>query len=276
MIWRKWFAGCTVVGVVLCGSTAQAVDVRVTIQNLAAADSTAFSPVVIAAHNGSVDVFDNGSAASAGVEDVAELGGVGILPGEITAMQASAVTMPVFATMGGFGPGIFVPGSSGSVVLSLDPVDHRYFSFLSMMVPSNDAFIGNDSPTSIELFNAAGEFVGSDFTLVGSNIWDAGTEVNGLTGALYVVGQDGSASPAEGGVVHPADLDTIFDFYVGQSNPPGTVFNTVPLAGTSVASFSFAVVPEPATWLLVLLGLLPAGGYRSSRRSSRTSKRGSI
>jgi hypothetical protein len=170
--------------------------------------------------------------------------------------------MPVFATVGGFGPGIFVPASEGSVVLSLDPVNHRYFSFLSMMVPSNDAFIGNDSPTSIELFNAGGSFVASDFTLVGSNIWDAGTEVNGLTGALYVVGQDGMLSPAENGMVHAADLDTIFDFYVGQNTPPGTVFNSVPSASTPIAAFSFSIVPEPATWLLATMLVAAVGVLR--------------
>ena len=241
---------------VVAASSALAVDVRVTITNLAPADGIAFSPVVVAAHNGSVDLFDSGSAASAGVENVAELGGVATAMGEVTAMQASAVTTPVIANMGGFGPGIHIPGSSGSLVLSLDPTDNRYFSFLSMVVPSNDAFIGNGNPLAHELFDAGGNFVGQDFTLVGSNIWDAGTELNGLTGALYVVGQDGALSPAEGGVVHAEDLGTFQSEFVGQSTPPGAVFNTVPSANAPIISFSFAVVPEPASFALAGLGAL--------------------
>jgi len=260
--WNKLLVGTSLTSALFFSSQARAVDVRLTIRNPSASDSTAFSPAVVAAHNGSVDLFSSGSPASAGVEDVAELGGQSILPGEATGMQASAAVTSVFATVGGFGPGIFVPGSEGSVVLSLDPVNHRYFSFLSMMVPSNDAFIGNDSPTAIELFDASGAFVANDFTLVGSDIWDAGTEVNGLTGALYVVGQDGMLSPEEGSVVHAADLDTIFDFYVGESTPAGAMFNTVPTGSTPIAEFSFSIVPEPATWLLATIGLFAFANMR--------------
>ena len=47
---------------------------------------------------------------------------------------------------GGFGPGIFRPGASSWIDLDLDPSIHRYLTFGSMVVPSNDAFIGNNSP----------------------------------------------------------------------------------------------------------------------------------
>lgn len=254
---RFLFAACALLTTT---SAASAVDVRVTIENLAASDSVAFSPVVVAAHDGSVDLFDTGAMASAGVEDVAELGGVNMIQDEIAAMQADAVHAPTFATMGGFGPGIFVPGSSGFVDLSLDTTANRYFSFISMAVPSNDSFVGNGDPLGIELFDASGEFVAQNFTLTGADIYDAGTELNGLTGALYAVGQDGSLSPAENGTVHAAsDLGAQFDVFVGESTPPGVVFNSVPMSDTPLLSFSFEVIPEPASVMLllgsVLLGL---------------------
>jgi len=127
-------------------STALAVDVRVTIRNLSPDSSVALSPFTLAAHNGSFDAFDVSSAARAGIEDVAELGDGANLSAEATAAPASAAIATAIATQGGFGPGIFRPGASGSIVLSLDPAMHRYLSYGSMVVPSNDAFLGNDSP----------------------------------------------------------------------------------------------------------------------------------
>jgi hypothetical protein len=202
--------------------------------------------------------------ASAGVEDVAELGGGGAtLIGEVTAQQASAVAAPVRNADSSLSP--LFPGATQSVVLSLDPTANRYFSYLAMVVPSNDAFIGNDNPTVVELFDAGGGFVGADFTLTGNRIWDAGTEVNGLTGALFVVGQDGSLSPAEGGVVHAADLGEIFGHYVGQNTPAGYVFSGGPAATDGIISFSFAVVPEPGTGVLAAMGVAPLALLRRRR-----------
>ena len=254
MLKRSLFAVACMVGLSAVCSTALAVDVRVTIRNLSASDGVAFSPVNVIAHDGSVDTFDSGSAASAGVEDVAEMGGTTIIPGEAIAMQADALVTVVPATVGGVGPGVYPPGAEGSLVLSLDPTDNRYLSFLSMVVPSNDAFIGNDDATGIELFDAMGNFVATDFTLTGSNIWDAGTEINGLTGSAYVMGQDAALSPVEGGVVTAADLGTQFSYYLGETTAIGATFQGAPMAATPVASFSFEVVPEPSALLLSCIG----------------------
>lgn len=246
-------------------SPALAVDVRVTIENLSGPTGIAFSPLIASAHNGSVDTFNSGSAASAGVENVAELGGVGAtLIGEIHSMQASAVAAPLANPDNSFSP--LLPGAKQSVVLSLSPTNNRYFSYLSMAVPSNDMFIGNDSPTSHPLFDAGGNFVGQNFTVTGSQIWDAGTEVNGLTGALFVVGQDGSVHIPENGVVHPSDLATSFSYYVGQSTPVGYVFSGGPSATTPIAAISFSVVPEPASVALAGLGAVGLIGISFKRR----------
>ena len=51
-----------------------------------------------------------------------------------------------------------------------------------MIIPSNDAFIANDDPTDLALFDAAGRLIqrtGSSAYIVGGDeVWDAGTEVN--------------------------------------------------------------------------------------------------
>ena len=54
----------------------------------------------------------------------------------------------------------------------------RYFSYASMLIPSNDAFIANGSPLAHPVFDASGEFVAESFFVLGSEVNDAGTEVN--------------------------------------------------------------------------------------------------
>lgn len=253
---------------VLLASPALAEEVRVTIRNLAAEDGVALSPFFVAGHDGTFDAFDSGSAASLGVEDVAELGNDANLLAEIGAAQPLAVADTAIATSGGFGPGIFPPGASGSIVLSLDPTMHRYFSYASMVVPSNDAFVGNDSPTAVELFNAVGDFVATDFTLTGSAIWDAGTEVNQTTGAAYLMGEDATMGTDEGGTVESVNLATQFTPYLGGTTPLGETFSTVPGAQTAFVSISFELVPEPSSLALAttaLCGLLIAGVARRRR-----------
>ncbi len=254
---------------VAAASSALAVNVRVTIRNLSPDGSVALSPFTLAAHDGSFDAFDASSMASAGVENVAELGDGTDYKSEAMTAQATAVLATAIATQGGFGPGIFPPGASGSIVLSLDPAMNRYLSYGSMVVPSNDSFLGNDSPTAVELFDAGGNFVASDFTLTGSNIWDAGTEVNQLFGAAYVVGQDATLGDPENGVVHLANLATQFAPYLGSATPIGNTFSVVPSPTPAVASFSFAVVPEPASITLVGLGALGLIGICFKRQLRR-------
>lgn len=65
-----------------------------------------------------------------------------------------------------------------TVTLEGTPEQNRYFSFASMLFPTNDGFIGNDDPQAIEIFDESGNFIGADFVVTGEDAWDAGTEVN--------------------------------------------------------------------------------------------------
>lgn len=254
---KQPIAFAIVSSLVVAGS-ARAVDVRVTVTNLLGPTSSAFSPVIASAHDGTVDQFDAGSAASAGVENVAELGATGAtLVSEILAQQATAVAMPVENPGGGFGP--LLPGASQSVVLSsLDTTANRYFSYLAMFVPSNDTFIGNDNPMAIELFDAAGNFVASDFTLTADRLWDAGSEVNGLVGSAFIQGQDATAGADEGGVVTLFDFANGLDIYQGLTTGPGYAYSASFAADTPLIAFSFEVVPEPSS--AVMAALVAIGG----------------
>ena len=47
-----------------------------------------------------------------------------------------------------------------------------------MVIPSNDAFVANLDPMAHAVFDADGNFVGGSFLVLGSSVYDAGTEVN--------------------------------------------------------------------------------------------------
>ncbi|MCO6042617.1 spondin domain-containing protein [Aeoliella sp. ICT_H6.2] len=248
----------TVAAMACVMQSAAAVQVRVTVRNTGVSDSVALSPIIMAAHDGSVDLFSSGSLASAGIEDVAEMGGPGAtLIGEVTTAQATAVTEVGVATSGGFGPGILIPGAEASYVLSLDPTMNRYFSYAAMVVPSNDSFIGNDDPMGVELFDGGGNFVGAGFELTGSQIWDAGSEVNDLAGAAYIDGGDAALGTEDSSPVSlVSDLNDQFGTYLGLTTPTGTTFNSLPPANEGFVTFSFQVVPEPASYMIAGMGAL--------------------
>lgn len=255
--------------VVLCASTALGANVRVTIQNLSPDDGVALTPFFVAAHDGTFDTFDANSAAGAGIENVAELGDTTQIVADINSAQPAAVATTAVANVGGFGPGIYVPGASGFIDLTLDPSGHRFFSFASMVIPSSDSFLGNDAPDAYELFNEMGDFVAGDIFLLGEDIWDAGTETNQVLGAAYIVGQDAMLGAPEGGVVQLATLPGQLSTYIGQSVPAGGTFDVLPETASPIASISFTLIPEPATGLLLsgcVLGLL-ACSWRRPRRT---------
>jgi len=215
-------------------------------------DGYALSRFFLAAHDGTYDYFDNGSMANLGTENVAELGASADLIGDINTAQPTAVAATATAT----GGGVFLPGESGSIVLTLDPTLNRYLSYGAMVVPSNDAFVGNDSPTAIELFDSGGNFVATTLTLLGSGIWDAGTEVNQTFGAAFLDGEDATLGDDENDVIH-ADLANQFTAYAGKTTALGVPFASIPSAGTTLATITFEVVPEPSA--LMLAGLAIGG-----------------
>lgn len=63
--------------------------------------------------------------------------------------------------------------------VAVDPRQHRFFSYAAYVAPSDDAFVGNEEPFEIELFNAEGRFAGPLYIDVfGSQVLDAGLCAN--------------------------------------------------------------------------------------------------
>jgi len=149
----------------------QQVEVRIT--NLSPSGGTFLTPMWFGFHNGNFDMFSEGGAASAGVERIAEDGNAVALGTEFAASGQGSVA----GLLNGIGP--IAPGATTSRVVTLpnDP-SSLYFSFMSMVIPSNDAFIGNDDARAHRLRNELGNWIGADFVVLGTGVLDAGTEVN--------------------------------------------------------------------------------------------------
>jgi Ca2+-binding RTX toxin-like protein len=149
------------------------------IENLAPTKGTLLTPVWFGFHNGMFDTYDRGRPASLGVERIAEDGTVSVIGNEFRqsgfGTVAGAVTGPLVGA-----PGPIDPGETGSFTVTLDASNpnSRYFNYASMVLPSNDFFIANGNERAHEIFDAKGNFLGADFTVLGSQVLDAGTEVN--------------------------------------------------------------------------------------------------
>lgn len=243
------------VGIVLglgVSTHAAATRITVTVDNLTGSGGVYLTPMWVGFHDGSFDSFDVGGAASASIELLAEGGVASGLSADIGAV-AGARDATVFAPDGFGGAPVFDPGDSASLTIDLDPLSNRYFSFASMVIPSNDAFIGNDDPTAYELFDMTGAFTGPlDILVFGNQVWDAGTEVNDGLGAPFSVLMGMSTDEMNAIGVH-GGLGPL----IGTMTVAGTTLDAMAAdftqAGFQVARIRISAVPEPQ--LLALLGL---------------------
>ena len=176
--------------------------VVVTVENSAPSRGAFQTPFWVAAHDGSFDLYDRDAASSPALERLAEDGATGPLT---EAFAAALPTAPQTTLVGPSGP--LAPGDTVSFTMNVDPTVDRYFSYASMVIPSNDAFIANGNPTAHLLFNSRGRFVADDFVVAGSEVLDAGTEVNDEIAANTAFLNQGGPDigDVEGGVVtvHP-------------------------------------------------------------------------
>lgn len=244
-----------------------AADIQVSIRSLAPANGTYLTPFWVGFHNGSFDLFDSGSAASMGLQRLAEDGDNSVLGNDLTSSGHGSIHGVVIS--GGAIPP-FAPGDTGSLVFSVNPFDpmNQYLSFAAMVIPSNDAFIGNGNPLMIPVFDGGGGFLGGTYTILGSMVWDAGTEVNDEVPAHTAF--FGQTTPDTGvdenGVValhpgfKPAGMGGILD---------DPMFGSADFTqnGYAVAEITVSVVPEPQTYaVLAALGLAGFAGWRRWRQ----------
>ncbi|MDA0660381.1 MAG: spondin domain-containing protein, partial [Planctomycetota bacterium] len=120
---------------------ANPIQVRVTVENLAPANTLSFAPLRLGFNNGTFDSFNNGQAAGAAIISVAE-GGSGadwfpaFAAADPTATLGTVVPNP---------PGPLVPGAMGSAVFTVDPmVNPNFFSPLKVEWGYFPGYIGEN------------------------------------------------------------------------------------------------------------------------------------
>lgn len=236
---------------------AQPVQLRVTIQNLAPANSVTFAPLRVGFNNGTYDAFSNGMTPGAAITSIAE-GGSG---SDWFPAFAAADPTATLGTVVGMPAGPLLPGATAFTDFTVDPSVNRFFTFGSMVVPSNDHFIGNDSPTRFMLFNAAGQLNITTISQFGRDIWDNGSETEDPANAAFLVGGVNAQRTAQNGVVN-FNFDRL-DTFNGLTTAAGYTFNRQIGANDEIYRISFAVVPAPGA--AALLGLGGLVGFRRRR-----------
>jgi hypothetical protein len=225
--------------------------IRIEVENLQSNVGFFLTPVWFGVHDGSFDLFNNGSATSASLEALAEDGIVGLIQGDFSGAQPGGVQGVVTAAGGFPGAPVLDPGETGIVSVNVTNTStNRYFSYASMVIPSNDAFIANDLETLFELFDAGGNFNGPmTINIFGAQIWDSGTEVNDTMGAAFsTVG--GSSSDEMGLIGTHAGLAN----FLGTGTAAGTTIGSIPGSLTPLARISIFAVPEPTSAAFLALG----------------------
>ncbi len=261
---------CLIAGLLFAAVPVHAKEVIVQVENMAPENGVFFAPVWVGFHNGTFDLFDAGKPLPAGgaFERLVEDGDPETLQATFLAAAREGVGGFVAAPQGFPDVPVFEPGEGGSKTFELHPASNRYMSFATMILPSNDAFIANDDPRMIELFDATGKFKGKQvITVLGADVWDAGTELNNEKDAAFLDQSDPGAgvSTAEPVKLHPG--------FIGSRNDPG--LNVTPIIlgahlGGDVyldriaADFTqpdavvaqITIIPEPAAVVLLLAGSL--------------------
>ncbi|MDX1933785.1 MAG: spondin domain-containing protein [Capsulimonadales bacterium] len=202
-----------------------------------------FSPPVFATHDNTVDLWTLGSAASLGIERIAEAGNRTVLVSDLQPLVGAGVlnlVTPLSSPL--------PQGGAVTIQIAADAA-HPFLSSAFMLGWTNDGFSGQDS---IDLFSLTGTTV---FDLMG---YDAGTEINNeRTGFLGALGGGNGRDP-ENGVI------TVHTGIRGDVDAPASWNWTNPVARISIS----VAAPEPSSVGLIALGLfVPAGMLRRRRKA---------
>ncbi|PSV88682.1 spondin domain-containing protein [Photobacterium iliopiscarium] len=144
-----------------CSDTDNTKAFKVTVKNNT--NSQPLSPFVVLSHNEDYHLFKIGMPASIELEHLAE--GGNHLPLAVSKTSNNNIYNTFFKSEE------IPPGGTESIILSSINHKHKYLSIASMLVNTNDAFIG-ETGLNISSLNV-GEVI-----KINAPVWDAGTEAN--------------------------------------------------------------------------------------------------
>ena len=245
---------------------------EVTVTNNAPGGGVYLTPVWFGFHNGSFDSYDGGTASAKELERLAEDGNASFLADTFAAggtLAGSGSQNGADRVQGLLGGGPLAPGSTASQIVTVSgDGSNQYFSYASMILPSNDYYIANGNPFAIDVNDIIANGGELTFDIFQAN--DAGTEVNdfatsagnGLFPQLGLPG--GQTGPNQGADENGVNRNVLFPF-AGFQNAPFDAdvdpnfallnFNNASLYPNGIATVSIRAVPEPSAVALLSAGL---------------------
>ncbi len=279
---RGGLAGLAVMSIGVGAAMASTTQLEITITNNQGDGGVFLTPLYVAFHDGGFDAFNEGEVASLGLEMLAEEGTFSpMVPGSI-ANERIAASAPgsqggaLFGTEGfgsvGMQPPLIDTGETASTIVDVNGSQNKFFNYLSMILPSNDNFIGNDDP--LRLFDDFGNFLGNQtIEVLATDVWDAGTEANngvGLPFAVSAANTNPNAVETDqfGLVSRQGDLSFLENF--GFFTPAGTNINNIgdSIATITIREVGVSEVPLPAGAPLILTGLGLFGYMRARKKKA--------
>ncbi|MDJ0846247.1 spondin domain-containing protein [Crocosphaera sp.] len=257
--------------------------VRVKVENLSPTGGVSLTPVWVGFHDGSFDSYNPGASAQLGLELLAEDGNTEQITedfnnnltyinsnNESETVPSTQVGQRVDGTLGG---GPITPGNKASGMFEIIDEDNtnRYFSYASMILPSNDYYIANGDPFIWDLLPLFSREVSSISFNVGlsERVNDGGSEINDFTTSagnpLYPGLPPGQTGPQQGEDENGVN-ENVADPYANFLNRPADFdtdfaaldFNDETLYPNGIARITITrvSVPESST----TIGLMGIGG----------------
>lgn len=217
--------------------------------DVSAPSNLGLAPAIAGFSDGSFSIFQTGTAASAALEDLAETGS--------PAMFAPPEGGPIFGNNPS--PPIFTPGDANSATFSVSD-GNNVFSLASMLLPSNDWFLGTNSVNISALLNAA---PGTSISIPLTTVYDAGTEEedfafspgNGIVGVSTAGGGAADFGTDQNGLISVVSSPDPFGSFANAS----AGFDSSPFdfnaSNGALATVTLTTVPEPSTNCMALFGV---------------------